>query len=343
MSVPASVLVDGDCKHLLTFVVMRAYIFWIRHVSINSSLQAGMEHALSALIAWKNSTPRRRFLIAAATQLYSCIDAYASAAVSKLSSPSDDLTPLTVRNAALTMLLWHWQATAPLLCSRSDAIINIRDKIGAAKAIKDVFQAAVVQLGKSNSIRESHVDIDAARLRQLCVVFDLMKLTPIQKHQSDPKFPDYLSELSKSTQNGFTVWIVRLIEQAVACGDPSTTQLATEVFQWTIIDSSDSAILQSPEDQRTLLKQLLTGLPTVKSEAKHHDSAKQSIETLATNLIVAQKIPAGYLISLLKESKAPHHVQVLFIFRLPKRATTLECLQALWSIKSGICHLFEHF
>jgi hypothetical protein len=212
-----------------------------------------MQHAVDTVIEWQRHTARRRFLVDASNQLLVFVRTCSALIFSGEAAASADNNRATSTASSVRMLMWHWQATAPMLCARSDGVIRIRDAQGPAKALEATAADIAAQITQQRTVR---YDLEVARLRQICVLLDLMRST-VKTSQGERV--SILANTSAATRSTLAVFLVQLLESAVRRTDSAVVELIRRLLQSGLVEPDSDLILMETQDEARVIAAQLVG------------------------------------------------------------------------------------
>lgn len=286
-----------------------------------------MQDAVSTLLDWHCHASRRWFLAVALRELLSLIRSCSALVFTDESARSGDAT-VTTTTAAVRMLLWHWQATASLLCARSDSVINIRDSIGPATVLESTLAAVAAQITQRHAVR---YDFDVARLRQLCVLLDLVRAT-IKTNQGQGA--SVFTNASSTATSTIVVFLVRLLELAIKRQDASVVGLIENLLRSALVELGGGlVVVETQEEARVVAAQLVGCLlrtagktavgPTERRSSHASDPAVRStVEKLVADIVIARQLPISTLMLNLLDDESAESVVIQVVSPHPNNWIT---------------------
>lgn len=249
-----------------------------------------MCHALAALHEWHGHSQRRRFLAAAVNQLRGML----AGLTNLIDTNAPTVSGERLRDtgcAAVQLAVWHWQATASLLCSRSESVLNIRQQ-GLAKILARIL--ASLSVTNRDSI---DIDTELARLRQVCVLMDLIRGSP---KLSQSVFGDALMR-----RTYIVLWVRGLII-SIQYRAYNAVEMCIMTLRWALIDQfPDLDFLATKEDAQAVASELLgclgshlCGLEYSISDNDDTSMARFQVEWILADLLILR----GLSIELVLES-----------------------------------------
>ncbi|GMF60694.1 unnamed protein product [Phytophthora fragariaefolia] len=255
-----------------------------------------MRFAVVALYKWHLHSPRRQFLGYALQQLQAYVD------MCKMLLPTNcelaggrPTVPVSSVVAEVDVLCWHWEVTAPLLCTRSKVSLDIKENRPHEVLARIVRKwSESIQSGRQGNV--TNPNMIYAQLRYICILMD--SIGGIIR--CSKAFEGFSVEL----RTHFLFFFVKGMTLASGCGDDSSIRLTLNILRAVLVPSDRLNLLNSRDEEQQLLSELLREIGSISTLLKrgHKTSQTQTeLEFFVADLIVSRKLYITELVTWLQD------------------------------------------
>ncbi|KAL4124940.1 hypothetical protein PRIC2_008533 [Phytophthora ramorum] len=209
----------------------------------------GVRFFLTVLRQWHLDSTRREFLSYALQHLQWYATACDALLLSKHgeAATGSDLNEVVV----LDMMCWHWEATASLLCTRSEASSQIQNNQPSevlSRALKR-WILSVLDIKPNTDRDTTNREVLYAQLRYICILLDSIG--------GVKGCSQAFKSLSTETKQYFVFIFVRGMATAIKKGDEAAVCFILKVLRSVLLPSDAFGLLATHDDEQELLSQLL--------------------------------------------------------------------------------------
>ncbi|KAG2766751.1 hypothetical protein Pcac1_g21848 [Phytophthora cactorum] len=222
----------------------------VEHELIHEAVES-MRFCLVMLRQWHLYSARRQFLGYALQHLQEYVAACDSV-LSSVNQVGDDTTGVCI-GPVLDMLCWHWETTAPVLCTRSDAFSRLQklqpSKVLARVLEKWTFDTFETKEKSGSNSAVVNPEVVYAQLRYVCILMDSIGGVK----GCSKSFGNFPAEIKAK----FVFFYVQGLATATKNGNGTTVLLILKVLRTLLLPSDSLNLLSSRDEEQGLLSQLL--------------------------------------------------------------------------------------
>ncbi|KAF4135780.1 hypothetical protein GN958_ATG15004 [Phytophthora infestans] len=280
-----------------------------------------MRVCLGMLRRWHSHSARRQFLGYVLQHVQAYVEA-CDVALSSVNGIGADIVDVNI-GAVLNVLCWHWEMTAPLLCTRSDALSRIQ-KQQPSKVLARVLEKWIRDILEDRENFRANPEVVQAQLRYVCLLMDSMG----EMKGCSKSFGDFSAE----TKAKFVLFYVQGLATATRDDNGVTVLLILKVLRTLLLPGDTLNLLSSRDEEQGLLSQLLC--LNRNSSIAPGSLAQAELELTIADFIISRDLFITEIVCQVQDTQTPGVVNVIslvrtFLYQLDN-ATTQSPLYRHW-------------